>query len=49
METEIKSYIKTKTGIKVITIFGYASRGVPGVEINGVGKLSKNIKEKLKA
>lgn len=47
METQIKSYIMTKKGIKLITIFGYATKSVPGLEINGVGKLAKNIKEKL--
>ena len=47
METQICSYIKTSKGLKVVTIFGYASRGVPGIEISGCGKLSKNIKEKL--
>lgn len=47
METQIKALLKTSRGHKVITIFGYSTRGVPGLEINGVGKLSKNIKEKL--
>lgn len=47
METQIYSYVQTPKGPKVITIFGYATRGVPGIEISGCGKLSKNIKEKL--
>lgn len=47
METQIRSYIATSTGVKTVNIFGYATKGVPGLEINGVGKLSKNIKEKL--
>ena len=47
METQIYSYVQTPKGPKVITIFGYATRGVPGIEISGSGKLSKNIKEKL--
>lgn len=47
METQIYSYVQTPKGAKVITIFGYATRGVPGIEISGCGKLSKNIKEKL--
>ena len=47
METQIYSYFKTPKGLKVVTIFGYATRGVPGLEITGFGKLSKNIKEKL--
>lgn len=47
METQIKALYKTPHGIKFVTIFGYASKGVPSLEINGAGKLSKNIKEKL--
>ena len=47
METQIKAFYKTPQGIKFVTIFGYATKGVPSLEINGVGKLSKNIKEKL--
>ena len=47
METQIKSFYKGPQGIKFVTIFGYATKGVPALEINGVGKLSKNIKEKL--
>lgn len=47
METQIRSYIATSKGVRTVTIFGYATKGVPGLEVNGVGKLSKNIKEKL--
>jgi hypothetical protein len=47
MQTQIKTYILSNKGIRFINIFGYATRGVPGLEINGAGKLSKNIKEKL--
>ena len=47
METQIKAFYKTPQGIKFVTIFGYATKGVPSLEINGVGKLSKNIKEKM--
>lgn len=47
METQIKSFYKTPQGMKFVTIFGYTSRAIPSLEINGVGKLSKNIKEKL--
>lgn len=47
MQTQIKSYILSNKGIRFITLFGYSTRGVPGLEINGAGKLSKNIKEKL--
>ena len=47
MDTQIKSFYKSPQGIKFVTIFGHATKGVPALEINGVGKLSKNIKEKL--
>lgn len=47
METQIQSYYKTPQGIKFISLFGYATKGVPGLEITGVGKLSRNIREKL--
>lgn len=47
METQVKAFYHTPQGIHFVTIFGYATKGVPSLEINGVGKLSKNIKEKL--
>lgn len=47
METQIQSYYRTSQGIKFISLFGYATKGVPGLEITGVGKLSRNIREKL--
>ncbi len=47
MQTEIKTYLETPSGITYLSIFGYANRGVPGLEINGAGRLSKNIKEKV--
>lgn len=47
METQMKAYLQTSHDFKFVTIFGYSSKGVPSLEINGVGKLSKNIREKL--
>lgn len=47
METQINSFFQSKRGTQVVRIFGYSSKGIPGLEVNGVGKLSKNIKEKL--
>ena len=47
METQIKAYYDSPEGLKFVTIFGYSSRSIPSLEINGVGKFSKNIKEKL--
>jgi hypothetical protein len=46
METQINSFFTTAHGSKVITIFGYSTKGVPGLEVIGMGKLAKNIKEK---
>lgn len=47
MQSQIYSYLSTSKGTKLVTIFGYATRGVPGVEVNGIGKMGKNIKEKI--
>lgn len=47
METQVKAYYSSPEGLKFVTIFGYTTKGVPGLEINGIGKLSKNVKEKL--
>ncbi len=47
METQVRTFYQTSKGFKVFTIFGYATKGIPSLEINGAGKLSKNIKEKL--
>ena len=47
METQVKAFYRTPQGVKFVTIFGYATKGVPSLEINGAGKLSKNIKEKI--
>lgn len=47
METQIYTYLNTNQGPKLVTIFAYATRGVPGIEINGCGKFSKNIREKM--
>lgn len=47
METQINSYFNSKKGARLVRIFGYSTKGIPGLEINGVGKLSKNMKEKM--
>lgn len=47
METQIKSYIKTAQGTEFISIFGYRTKGVPGLEICGIGNRGRNIKEKI--
>jgi hypothetical protein len=47
MESQIYSFIKTPEDLKITTLFGYATKGVPGLEVTGLGKRSKNIKEKI--
>jgi hypothetical protein len=47
METQLQSCYFTKKGPALITLFGYSSKSVPGLEINGLGKYGKPIKEKI--
>lgn len=47
MQTQINSFIKQKSVVKPVKIFGYATRGIPGLEIVGAGKCAKNVKEKI--
>lgn len=47
METQLQSCYFTKKGPALITLFGYATKSVPGLEINGLGKYGKAIKEKI--
>lgn len=47
METQIQSFYRSPQGLKFVSLFGYATKGVPGLEISGVGKLSKNMREKI--
>ena len=47
METQVQSFYPTPIGTRFISIFGYSSKGVPGLEINGLGKFGKNLKEKI--
>ena len=47
METQVQSFYPTSIGTRFITIFGYSTKGVPGLEINGMGKFGKNLKEKI--
>lgn len=47
METRIQAFYPSPSGMKFITIFGYSTKGVPGLEINGMGKFGKNLKEKI--
>lgn len=47
METQLQSCYFTKKGPFLITLFGYSTKSVPGLEINGLGKYGKSIKEKI--
>jgi hypothetical protein len=47
METQITSVIPLYKKTKLVTIFGYSTKGVPGIELSGLGKFSKTCKEKV--
>lgn len=47
METQLQTCYFTKKGPALVTLFGYATKSVPGLEINGIGKYGKSIKEKI--
>lgn len=47
METQLQSCYFTKKGPSLITLFGYSTKSVPGLEINGLGKYGRAIKEKI--
>lgn len=47
METQLQTCYFTKKGPSLITLFGYSTKSVPGLEINGLGKYGRSIKEKL--
>jgi hypothetical protein len=47
METQLQTCYFTKKGPALVTLFGYSTKSVPGLEINGLGKYGKAIKEKI--
>ncbi|MBF0206996.1 MAG: hypothetical protein HQK53_08905 [Oligoflexia bacterium] len=47
MQTRINALYLSKRGLQKIDIFGYASRGMPGIELVGLGKCCKLIREKF--
>ncbi len=47
METQLQSCYLSKKGPVHISLFGYATKSIPGLEINGLGKFGKSIKEKI--
>lgn len=47
METQLQTCYFTKKGPSLVTLFGYSTKSIPGLEINGLGKYGKTIKEKI--
>lgn len=47
METQLQTCYFTKKGPTLVTLFGYSTKSVPGLEINGLGKFGRAIKEKI--
>ncbi|MFY7994065.1 MAG: hypothetical protein ACOVP4_12275 [Bacteriovoracaceae bacterium] len=47
MQSQLYSFYQTKRGPELVTLFGYATKSLPGIEINGLGRYGKAIKEKI--
>ncbi|MCK5884095.1 MAG: hypothetical protein KAG61_10415 [Bacteriovoracaceae bacterium] len=47
METRIQGVFPYNDRYQVVDIFGYSTKGLPGIEILGMGKLGRGIKEKF--
>lgn len=47
MLTRIIGFIPHNNKINYVNVFGYSTNGIPGIEIIGLGKLSRPIKEKF--
>ncbi|OFZ22995.1 MAG: hypothetical protein A2202_07765 [Bdellovibrionales bacterium RIFOXYA1_FULL_36_14] len=47
MDARISAYYPCINNVRAVPVFGYATRGIPGLEIIGLGKYGKNIKEKF--
>lgn len=47
MQTQINAFMQTKAGEAIVKIFGYSSKGVPGLELHGIGKYGQLIKQKF--
>ncbi len=47
MQTQIHSYSFCPKSQMPITLFGYSCKSVPGLELNGLGKYGKTLKEKI--
>jgi len=47
MQTRIQGIIKDKRGFRKVDLFGYCTKGIPGLEIMGLGKYGRSVKEKF--
>lgn len=47
METQIQSYAFSKRDAGTVSLFGYATKSLPGLEISGLGKYGRTLKEKV--
>lgn len=47
MQQSLKSFIPFEQKYVGVQVFGYATKGLPGLEVVGLGRYSRNIKEKL--
>lgn len=47
MQQSLRSFIPLDRQYIGVHVFGYATKGLPGLEVVGLGKYSRNIKEKL--
>ncbi len=47
METQIQTFAFSTRTPQPVTLFGYASKSLPGLEINGLGKYGRTLKEKI--
>ncbi len=47
METRIQGIFPHKDRYQIVDIFGYSTKGLPGIEILGMGKHGRSLKEKF--
>ncbi len=47
MESQIQTYVFSRRNGGPVTLFGYATKSLPGLEINGLGRYGKTLKEKV--
>ena len=43
----INAFVPIEGRLKIVSIFGYSTKGIPGIEIKGIGSRGNLIKEKL--